>query len=149
MGRYDFSPQRVHQTASQLLSHKRLTSPPPWYNTISAIPPSERLTRPPLQRSQKPSKKRASRLFKPLRLQFEEERLRWEFFNDHPWELARPKVVLENDGRDADKWDWSVPLDHALKRPPGGERDREGRALDVVWDEQRRAQSGRRIDGEA
>ena len=148
MGRYNFSAQRVHNYAGQLLAHQRIGTPPPWYNIIAAVPPSERLTRAPLQRSQRPGKK-ASRLFKPLRLQFGEEKLRWEFFNDHPWELARPRVILENDGRDREKWDWSVPLDHALQRPRSGEQDLEGKRIDDEWDDVRERQSARPIDGEA
>ncbi|KAK1094271.1 mitochondrial ribosomal small subunit component [Friedmanniomyces endolithicus] len=149
MGRYDFAPQRVHAHATQLLAHKRIVNPPPWYNIIAAVPPAERLTRPPLQRSQRPGGKKASRLFKPLRLQYEEDRLRWDYFNDHPWELAKPRVVLEDDGRDAEKWDWSIPLDHALNRPKSGAMSEEGVRLDLEWDGIQAQQAGRPINGEA
>ncbi|KAK0337917.1 mitochondrial ribosomal small subunit component [Friedmanniomyces endolithicus] len=149
MGRYDFAPQRVHAHATQLLAHKRIVNPPPWYNIIAAVPPAERLTRPPLQRNQRPGGKKASRLFKPLRLQYEEDRLRWDYFNDHPWELAKPRVVLEDDGRDAEKWDWSIPLDHALNRPKSGATSDEGVRLDLEWDGIHAQQAGRPINGEA
>ncbi|KAK3104271.1 mitochondrial ribosomal small subunit component, partial [Teratosphaeriaceae sp. CCFEE 6253] len=139
---------RVHTHATQLLAHRRIASPPPWYNIIAAVPPSERLTRPPMQRSQRPGKK-ASRLFKPLRLQYEEDRLRWEYFNDHPWELARPRVVLENDGKDMQRWDWSIPLDHALNRPRSGTVSEEGVKMDEEWDRVQAQQAGRPINGEA
>jgi small subunit ribosomal protein S23 len=148
MGRYDFAPQRVHRYATQLLQHKRIAAPPPWYDVIGRNPPSERLTRPALQRSQRPGKK-ASRLFKPIRLQYEEDRLRWEYFNDHPWELARPRVILENDGKDNTRWDWSIPLDHSLERPPSGTVSEEGAAADAEWDAVRQQQSSRPINGEA
>ncbi|KAK5127541.1 hypothetical protein LTR85_006881 [Meristemomyces frigidus] len=154
MGRYNLAPQRVHTYASQLIQNKRLPSPPPWYNAIGSIPPSERLVRPPLQRSQIPGAKtpggrKKSRLFKPLQLHYQEDSLRWEYFNDHPWELARPRVVLENDGRDQEKLDWSVPLDHALERPRSGEVSEEGVKLDDEWDRIRQRQAGRPINGEA
>ncbi|KAH9808841.1 Mitochondrial ribosomal protein S25 [Teratosphaeria destructans] len=148
MGRYNFAPQKVYRRATQLLQAKRIQSPPPWYSVIATNPPSERLTRPPLQRSQKPGKK-ASRLFKPIKLQYEEDGLRWEYFNDHPWELARPRVLLEDDGRDHEKWDWSVPLDHALNRPVAGTVNDEGVMLDDVWDQQYDSQCARPINGEA
>ncbi|EGP83011.1 uncharacterized protein MYCGRDRAFT_50818 [Zymoseptoria tritici IPO323] len=106
MGRYDFAAQNVHKTASQLLAAKRLQAPPPWHSIIATYPPSDRLVRTPKQRPQKPGK-RASRLFQPLNVKYEEDRLRWEYFNDHPWELARPRVMLEEDGRDHEKWDWN------------------------------------------
>lgn len=154
MGRYNLAPQRVHQTATQLLQAKRLPNPPPWYNITASVPPSSRLDRPPLQRNQIPGSKPAggrkkSRLFKPLQLRYEEDRLRWEYFNDHPWELARPRVVLENDGRDGQRWDWSVPLDHGLERPRAGQVDDRGRKMDEQWDRVRQRQAGRPINGEA
>ena len=84
-----------------------------------------------------------------MRLSYQEDRLRWEYFNDHPWELARPRVVLEDDGRDSQKWDWSVPLDHSLSRPRAGETNEEGLELDMVWDEIRQRQAGRPMNGES
>jgi len=46
--------------------------------------------------------------------------LRKRFFSDHPWELARPRVVLEKDGRDAEHVDWSKGLQQP-GRPTTGE----------------------------
>jgi len=46
-------------------------------------------------------------MFQPMSIVYPEDRLRSEFFGDHPWELARPRVILENDGKDGEKWDWS------------------------------------------
>ena len=88
-------------------------------------------------------------MFKPIRLAYQEDKLRWEYFNDHPWELARPRVILEDDGRDTERWDWSVPLDHALLRPRAGETNEQGAQLDVAWDDTRRTQAARPINGEA
>lgn len=148
MGRYNFAAQRVHSHATKLLQAKRIDSPPPWYNVVGTIPPSERLVRPPMQRLQKPGK-RTSRLFRPVKLSYEEDRLRWEYFNDHPWELARPRVMLENDGRDAQRYDWSVPLDHSLNRPIAGATNAEGDDLVQPWDEINTKQSGRPLNGES
>ena len=154
MGRYNLAPQRVHTYATQLIQNKRLPTPPPWYNTIGTVPPAERLVRPPLQRSQIPGAKvpggrKKSRLFKPLQLHYQEDSLRWEYFNDHPWELARPRVVLENDGRDQERNDWAVPLDHALTRPRSGATGDDGTKLDEQWDRIRHRQAGRPINGES
>ena len=147
MGRYDFSAQRVHQHATQLLQTKRISQPPSWYNVIGTTPPAQRLTRPPLQRPQKPGKK-ASLLFSPVNLSYQEDKLRWEYFNDHPWELARPRVVLESDGRDHERWDWS----HSLGR---GDVDR-GEGSDEItrkriaaWERKQEEQAGRPLNGEA
>jgi small subunit ribosomal protein S23 len=88
-------------------------------------------------------------MFQPVKVKYEEDKLRWEYFNDHPWELARPRIVLENDGRDSEKWDWSVELDVALNRP-GQKRgaDEFGRT-DVDWENLMKTQAGRPLNGEA
>jgi len=107
MGRYDFRPQRVLRTAEQLLETNRLTHPPSWHSTISAIPPSQMLVRPLQQRKPvRPGTRKSSKMFQPARLQYSEDKLRAEFFGDHPWELARPAVVVEDGGGDARAWDW-------------------------------------------
>jgi small subunit ribosomal protein S23 len=46
-------------------------------------------------------------MFQPAKITYPEDRLRSDFYGDHPWELARPKVVLEDTGNDAKNWDWS------------------------------------------
>lgn len=150
MGRYSFAAQNVHKRATQLLHAYRIPAPPPWYHPITITPPATRLTRPPLQRPNTPSRasKKSSRLFQPLSLKYAEDQLRWEYYNDHPWELARPRVVLENDGRDRERYDWSVPLDYSLRRPKTDTRDEFGRDH-VEWEEVMEVQGNRPINGEA
>lgn len=46
-------------------------------------------------------------MFQPAKISYPEDRLRAEFFGDHPWELARPRVILEDGGADSKPWDWS------------------------------------------
>ncbi|KAM0715684.1 hypothetical protein Q7P37_009183 [Cladosporium fusiforme] len=155
MGRLDLSAQRVHKYATQLLESKTLSTPPPWYDTIGSIPPAARLVRPVLQRPQKAGKK-SSKLFSPVKVTYEEDRLRWEYFNDHPWELAKPRVILEDDGKDYQRWDWS----HALCRPeekdvwPKGVYDRnEGKRIAEeaikAWETKQAQQANRPVNGEA
>ncbi len=121
MGRYNFNPARVHQRASQFLELQRAgqasgmagAKKQPWFTTIGQIPPSEILTRPlPVQHSETSHKthrraKKPSKMFIPLRIVYEEDKLRTNFYSDHPWELARPRVILEQDGKDGQKCDWS------------------------------------------
>jgi small subunit ribosomal protein S23 len=59
-------------------------------------------------------------MFKPLPLEYEEDRLRKDFYSDHPWELARPRIILENDGKDGQICDWSKIQQRG--RPLNGER---------------------------
>jgi len=111
MGGTNLRPARVYQTATLLLESRALSHPPPWYTTIGSIPPSEIITRPlPVQLREPYTRRRvkkASKLFKPQPIQYEEDKLRSDFFGDHPWELARPRIVLEDDGKDGQRWDWS------------------------------------------
>jgi small subunit ribosomal protein S23 len=107
MGRYDFRPARVLRSVTTLLETKSIPRPPPWFDVVQNIPPpsSQTLVR-------VPKGKKRSQMFKPLPITYAEDRLRSEFFGDHPWELARPKVVLEDSGNDSQNWDWS-----RLKQP--------------------------------
>lgn len=124
MGRYDFRPHRVHQAATQLLATERLTCVPSWYNVVGAVPPTQTLVRTqPVQhqRNSRTSKTRKpSKLFQPQKIVYKEDILRKDFFSDHPWELARPRVVLENDGKDARYGNWSHIRQRG--RPLNGER---------------------------
>ena len=130
MGRHDFTALRVYDTASLMLKTKPKTLRPPWYKVMTDYPPSQAFVRPQavlhsetsattksgkLRKYKKPSK-----MFMPQTVSYEEDRLRRDFFQDHPWELARPRMVLENDGKDYQKWDWSK--DYQPGRPVNGER---------------------------
>lgn len=47
-------------------------------------------------------------LYRPKLIRFVEDKIRQLFYDQHPWELARPKLVVENDGKDAARIkDWS------------------------------------------
>ena len=124
MGKYDFRPQRVHHAATRLLGTERLANSPSWYNIIGAIPPAQTLVRTqPLEhrdRVRKSKIRKPSKLFQPRTIVYPEDRLRGEFFGDHPWELARPRVVLENDGKDARPLAWDKIRQPG--RPVDGER---------------------------
>ncbi len=95
MGRYDFRPLRVRHTALSLVEAKRDTGLPSWYNVVRNIPPAEALSRPVLQIPKIRRGRKASKLFKPLPIKYPEDKLRSEFFGDHPWELARPRLIVE------------------------------------------------------
>ncbi|KAI1388223.1 mitochondrial ribosomal protein [Hypoxylon trugodes] len=119
-GQRQILPSRIFQTATTLLNHRIVpyakVQIPIWYKVVESIPPSEILTRPfpPQHKKQNPKARRPSRLFQPQQLVYEEDELRATFYKDHPWELARPRMILEVDGRDALRYDWSKGL-----RQPG------------------------------
>jgi small subunit ribosomal protein S23 len=102
MGRYDLRAQRVLANANLALETKRISTPPVWHQVVQDIPPPPRLNRPVKHRSRYGYNK-----FKPERIAYPEDELRSEFFSDHPWELARPRVVLEDSGNDHKDYNWS------------------------------------------
>jgi small subunit ribosomal protein S23 len=123
MGRYDFRPSRVLQTANQLLETNRISHQPPWYQAVAEVPPGETLVRPVHRfeaRGRNRKTKAPSRMFRPMNITYPEDKLRREFFGDHPWELARPKTLLEDSGNDAKHWSWDK-LEQTGK-PLDGER---------------------------
>lgn len=58
-------------------------------------------------------------LYKPKKILYPEDKLRAEFFGDHPWELARPRVILESGGNDSKNWDWSLGINQPGKQLDG------------------------------
>lgn len=130
MGRIDFRPARVRHTAAAWLAARgnHAAHAPAWYRATGDVPAPEILTRTLPVRHDGPSRPRpgrrnvrkASKLFTPQWISYEEDGLRTEFFKDHPWELARPRLVIEEDGKDYQLWDWSKAYEAG--RPVGGER---------------------------
>ncbi|KAI8625453.1 37S ribosomal protein S25 [Xylariaceae sp. FL1651] len=119
-GQRQVKPGRVYQTVTSLLNHRIFpvvkVQTPVWYHVVESIPPSEIITRslPTQHRKFNPKTRKPSKLFQPQRLVYEEDELRRQFYKDHPWELARPRMIIEMDGRDAERSDWSTGL-----RQPG------------------------------
>ncbi|KAK1983770.1 37S ribosomal protein Rsm25 [Colletotrichum cereale] len=119
MGR-QIRPARIYQAVSQELSTKVLpgypVQEPPWFQVMRDIPPSEILTRPVTiqKKSDNLKLRKPSNIYKPPRIQHEEDGLRTTFYRDHPWELARPRMILESDGKDGQRCNWAKGL-----RQPG------------------------------
>lgn len=131
MGKYNLTALRVRQTALRQKEAGKTHQIPKWINVVRDIPPAQVLVRNQQQQHQlvrqrvktlpgasKPQvvfevqekrvkPKKASRMFLPTEIKYEEDLLRKEFFRDHPWELARPRVVLESTGKDYENYDWS------------------------------------------
>jgi len=113
-----FVAARVYDTVQALTANPKYV-PPPWLQALTHIPPSEILTRPyPIQHTDPSRRDRGKRkipgLYRPTKIVHPEDSLRAQFYRDHPWELARPKLLLELDGQDARYRDWSKGL-----RQPG------------------------------
>lgn len=134
MGRISLTALNVRRTALAKLKAKQVTQQPSWLDIIGDVPPAQILIRQqPLQHPLtkvrtrslpsgkteqytqvvEPKKRKTLKdrhLFMPKTLQYEEDSLRSRFFSDHPWELARPRVVLETSGDQYKDADWSKGL---------------------------------------
>lgn len=116
MGGRQIRPARVFQAVSQELNHQMLSghpvAQPPWYQVMNSVPPAESLVRTvtPRHRKPDPKAKKPKKLYRPQSISYPEDALRTSFYKDHPWELARPRVILELDGKDYQHYDWSKGL---------------------------------------
>lgn len=125
MGRTDLRALRVHDAAALLMkTNPKRARQPPWFQSMTDNPPAQALvrTQPVQHRDLNPKQrlKKPSRMFQPQRIEYLEDELRHTFFADHPWELARPRIILENHGNDHKRWDWSKAQQPG--RPVSGER---------------------------
>lgn len=87
--------------------------PPVWLKVLEKYPPSAIMTRPQPtpHRDQDPRRRVVPKnIFKPQRISFPEDELRRTFFRDHPWELARPRIAVELDGKDSQLVDWATGI---------------------------------------
>ncbi|KAG8353245.1 hypothetical protein FVEN_g8746 [Fusarium venenatum] len=116
MGGRQIRPARVFQTVKEELNHnilgKKSVPTPPWYDIMQKVPPAETLVRNVATRHQNNHRKltKPKNIFRPQDITYYEDGLRQRFYKDHPWELARPRVILESDGKDYQHCDWSKGL---------------------------------------
>lgn len=136
----------VLERTSSYLRAGILKKTPAWYEVVAQIPPSKRFVREPrlvnpstndeiaklsefresYNFENRSYKTRASRgdkqvsgnkLYKAPKLKYAEDKLRELFFEQHPWELSRPKMLVENSG--IQDYDWSTL--QQLGKPLDGE----------------------------
>lgn len=135
MGRINLAALRVRSRALQRRQSEQLSgmSNPVWADIVAEIPPAQILTRQqpklhlysetrmktlPKGPSQvtrtithpKPKSAKPRSLYSPTTMRYEEDNLRKRFFADHPWELARPRTLVETDGNQHARADWSTGI---------------------------------------
>ncbi|CCF60202.1 hypothetical protein KAFR_0J01350 [Kazachstania africana CBS 2517] len=124
----------ILERTSAYLQAGLLRNAPAFYDVIAQVPPSTKFTREPklvnpstgqdrtrfreltdkvnwrgLYKTRYAASDRhasVSRLYKASRLKYLEDDLRQLFYDQHPWELSRPKIVIENN-IDNSSLDWS------------------------------------------
>ena len=113
-------PAKVFEAATNRINIKlgQTSIPEPaWYKAVQAIPPAESIVRTLPVRHSPPAaatkRRKPKKVFRPQKIQYVEDTLRSTFFKDHPWELARPRILVEKDGKDAQRYDWSRGLRQA------------------------------------
>jgi len=138
MGKINLTPLRVRKRALADLQANRIPTPPVWLDVLADVPPAQILTRQQPQQhplvqvrtkslpngkteqvaiaapTKKPKSSKRSRMFAPVEIKYEEDQLRKQFFQDHPWELARPRMVLETTGNQHAASDYSKGLQQPM-----------------------------------
>ncbi|KOS18152.1 37S ribosomal protein S25 [Escovopsis weberi] len=123
MGGRQIRPAGVYRAVSQELQHHMMPGyrvpEPPWFAVMNSVPPAESLVRNVAPRHVSgsgagPRAKKPKKMYRPQRIRYLEDALRTSFYKDHPWELARPRIVMELDGKDYQHCDWGTGL-----RQPG------------------------------
>ncbi|EDO16735.1 hypothetical protein Kpol_1003p40 [Vanderwaltozyma polyspora DSM 70294] len=123
----------VLERTSAYLRAGLLTKQPAWYNVVASVPPLKKFERVPkltnpsndringqlhsldssagnngMFKTRYTAKDRSNaskQLYSASKLTYIEDQLREIFYKQHPWELSRPKILIENNGDE--KYDWS------------------------------------------
>jgi len=116
-----FSPLTVVKSAQKYIKIGLMKYEPAWLRPVLNTPPMSDLgTRPAVNHHGRPSTKPHD----PRRIQSIlggwEVHFRRKFYKQHPWELARPRIVVEDDGADYSRQDWSKMAQ--IGTPLSGER---------------------------
>ncbi|OBA19935.1 mitochondrial ribosomal protein [Metschnikowia bicuspidata var. bicuspidata NRRL YB-4993] len=134
---------QVLERTSHYIKAGIIRDKPAWYDAVAAVPPTFNMEKLPknlgpnqLQdpmeqlwkeqggyiktRASAPERAQKNNFVSRVpKLQFLEDQLRDVFYHQHPWEFSRPKTLIENDGDDQAKCDWSRMLQ--LNKPLDGE----------------------------
>ncbi|KAG6817715.1 hypothetical protein H0H87_004506 [Tephrocybe sp. NHM501043] len=96
---------QVHQQVSRLMRGDFIKQQPVWYQAVLDYPPLPLPPRAPPPRTQydqtpntsQPARPKAYDA-KPLSIEYLEDKIRRQFFRDHPFETFRPKTLVEGAG---------------------------------------------------
>jgi small subunit ribosomal protein S23 len=92
---------QVHKQAGRLLRGNYLKTEPKWYQAVLQHPPLPLPARAPARRtlfdSDKADHPENPHHTKPIEISYIEDRVRRQFFRDHPFEAYRPRTLVELD----------------------------------------------------
>ncbi|KAF9427492.1 mitochondrial ribosomal small subunit component [Podila epigama] len=116
-------PAKIHSYVTKLLKANVMKTPPVWYMATSLAPPSPTFLRErdpskanpeaplpfettrngqsshnELSRSSRQQKHLRWKSERPKKIVYPEDKLRRRFYEDHPWELRRPRCLVETTG---------------------------------------------------
>ncbi|KAK9722172.1 mitochondrial ribosomal small subunit component [Basidiobolus ranarum] len=127
------APTDVHKTVSRLLKGRLIRDEPAWLSAVRRIPPGPSIVRSvskfdttgalPFEKEKQPGVKPVKRVrrwmkyktVKPPKIEYPEDKLRRQFYKDHPQELLRPRMLMETDGEN--RSDWSKLTTEDGKKP--------------------------------
>lgn len=129
---------QVLERTSSYLKSGLLRNKPAWFDVVANHPPATDLTRIPktiknssyndpilkvldgkTRLTDKQLANKNNSIHRVPKLKFVEDELRDLFYKKHPWEFSRPKVLIESDGNDNTKCNWSHMIQ--LNKPLDGE----------------------------
>ncbi|KAK9762102.1 mitochondrial ribosomal small subunit component [Basidiobolus ranarum] len=134
------APTDVHKTVSRLLKGKLIRDEPAWLSAVRRIPPGPSIVRSvskfdttgtlsfedkeqkfkgnPVKRVRKWMKYKT---VKPPKIEYPEDKLRRQFYKDHPQELLRPRMLIETDGQNRSDWSQLATQDGKKPQEVNGE----------------------------
>ncbi len=116
-----FSPLTVSKVAKMYMDNGLIKMEPVWYQPVINIPPMTDFSRKPARTEHPRPWNRPNDIREMQQMnKGMDNTIRTRFYKEHPWELARPKIVVEEDGADYVRQDWSRM--EQVGKPLDGER---------------------------
>jgi small subunit ribosomal protein S23 len=116
-----FSPLSIANATKMYRDGGFMKVEPVWYPAVVNTPPMTDFSRKPARTNEPRAWNRPADIRKMRQMNTGlGNSIRKKFYTEHPWELARPKVVVEEDGADYVRQDWSKM--EQIAKPLDGER---------------------------
>src|ERR1700730_9655382 len=116
-----FSPLTVARTTKLFMDKGLIKNEPVWYQPVLDTPPMTDFSRKPARTNEPRPWNRPVDIREMQQMNKGPNNIiRTRFYKEHPWELARPRIVVEEDGADYVRQDWSKMQQYG--KPLDGER---------------------------